>query len=217
MGAGDELALDRCTGFLGSGLAAAGLGLGCVLGQDKHPVGARAGGRRGARTDGRAVVMAAADRADGQQRPEQHGQRQDHQRKDPRGRRSAGQRSTISINHPLPAHPSAVSAAAARNSSPDDVRASARLRDRGLVALAHADEVAEPEADQRPRDRLHRADDRRVVAPRDAEPVDDQAEDDRADDREDEGADDPAPEAIGHPDGEVPQREAHHDPSEHGH
>ena len=49
------------------------------------------------------------------------------------------------------------------------------------------------------------------------EAVDDEAEDGRAQQRAEEGAHDPAPEAVGHEDREVPDGEAHHDPGEHGH
>ena len=39
----------------------------------------------------------------------------------------------------------------------------------------------------------------------------------RAEDRPEERADDPAPEAVGQEDREVPEGEAHHDPGEHAH
>ena len=47
--------------------------------------------------------------------------------------------------------------------------------------------------------------------------VDDEAEQRRGHDRRQEGADDPAPEAVRHEDGEVPDGDAHHHPDEQAH
>ena len=55
------------------------------------------------------------------------------------------------------------------------------------------------------------------MAAGDREAVDDPTEQRRADQRADERADDPAPVAVGQPDREVPEGEAHHHPSEHAH
>ena len=55
------------------------------------------------------------------------------------------------------------------------------------------------------------------LRPGHGEPVDDEAEDDRAGGRDQERADDPAPEVVGHPDREVPDGDPHHDPDEHAH
>jgi hypothetical protein len=83
--------------------------------------------------------------------------------------------------------------------------------------LAGADRVGDPQADEGARDGLERREELRVVPAGDGEAVDEQAEDHRAGQRREEGPDDPAPEAVRHEHGEVPDGKAHHDPAEHAH
>jgi 4-amino-4-deoxy-L-arabinose transferase-like glycosyltransferase len=95
--------------------------------------------------------------------------------------------------------------------------AAERLQLQGRVAAADALEVDDPDADERPRDRLEGLQDVGLALPGDREAIDDQAAEHRADEGAQEGADDAAPEAVGQEDREVPDGEAHHHPGKHAH
>src|SRR5919197_2836050 len=91
------------------------------------------------------------------------------------------------------------------------------MRRLGRDAAPYALGIDEAHADERARDCLERLEEMRLGLSRYVEPVDDQPEEHRARQRPEERADDPAPEAVREPDGEVPEREAHHDPGQCGH
>src|SRR3954453_17426487 len=79
-----------------------------------------------------------------------------------------------------------------------------------LALLADAERVHQTDARERAGDRLERGEQVGLALAGDREPVDREAEQERAGHGAEERPDDPAPLAVGQEDREVPDREAHH-------